>query len=436
MSKARLGFPVASPCDARLDEAALEDFRAALKRETDLLHSLAGASHVVLHRGRCVVECSSGYADRSNGVPFSTGTLCRLHGATKPLVAAAFLTLVDAGKCKLSDPISKFLPFPEWKGKASARYKRAQQGQEKLGVATLRDLLTNTAGLTNYEQPRNHAGILRRVREGSISDLTGLCDALCMKPLASPPGTRYEYSFAYDMLGRLCEVVSGLPLPAFMQKSLFGPCGMTDTHFSVPERKRKRAARLYEAHKLKGKKGARRLRRAFKLKLWHHKDSAPGILSGGGGILSYNDAGLWSTVKDYAHFCQMLLDGGVAPNGRRILRKATAASIWTDALAAHGGRDGRLRGWHDQDGKAKGSWWDYRGLNLLHSFLDFEEAPSAAAKTRRSSSMWFSGGGGVFWTIDKTRQLVTLSFTQCFGGREDDSDGQGPLAYRIAPYVE
>eukprot|EP00928_Gymnodinium_smaydae_P074501 TRINITY_DN57546_c0_g1_i1.p1 TRINITY_DN57546_c0_g1~~TRINITY_DN57546_c0_g1_i1.p1 ORF type:complete len:453 (-),score=36.39 TRINITY_DN57546_c0_g1_i1:94-1452(-) len=446
------GFPSASLKSARLDDSTLESFRASLRRETSELASLAGAAHVILHRGKCVFSCEDGWANIESGKRFRLNTLCRLHGATKPLIAAAFLALVDAGKCRLSDPISKYLQFPDYisLGKASRGGQRSRaasksgktpikkdehNSKSKRVCATLRDLLTMTAGL-GYEDTSSYKGVMKSVRSGAISDLTGLCDALLQQPLQAPPGTRYEYSFCHDMLGRVCEVISGLPLEKFMKKYLLQPLGMKDTHFVVPAHKMDRAAELYEC-----KKVGRRVRgnTPYMLKPYEAKGgSAPGILSCGGGVLSYEDAGMWSTAADYARFCAMLSDGGRAPgSGCQILRPATARALWQDALAELGGRDGRLAGWHDSDGPAKGGWWDYRGLSLLHSFLDLDEAPRPPSKKpRRSSSMWFSGGGGAFWTIDRGTGLVTVSFVQTFGGREDESDGFGPLAYRLAPCLE
>ena len=49
--------------------------------------------------------------------------------------------------------------------------------------------------------------------------------------------------------------------------------------------------------------------------------------------------------------------------------------------------------------------------------------------------MWMSGGGGAFWTIDAKTKVITVSLAQTFGGRDDEGDGNGPLAYRIEPYV-
>jgi len=204
-----------------------------------------------------------------------------------------------------------------------------------------------------------------------------------------------------------------------------------------------RVAELYDCQKVKRPAHGSA---PYTLKPYKDKNgSAPGILSGGGGILSYEDAGIWSTTADYARFCTMLLGDGKAPgSGRQVLKASTARAIWKDALAPFGGRDGRLPGWHDSDGPKKGGWWDYRGLSSLHTYLDLNELPRKPVKgpngkmrprPRRASEMWFSGGGGAYWTIDRSSKIITLSFVQTLGGREDESDGLGIMGHRIAPYL-
>lgn len=424
-AKRLAGFPSAAPQTANLDKADLARFRKALTHESETLRSLAGAAHVILHCGKCVFACASGLADRTRGTRFTTRTLCKLHGATKPLVATAFLALVDAGKCCLADPVAKYLPFSD-KVTASGG-KRGPCARQP----TLRDLLTMTAGLGDESAPA-YRGLMRLVRSGKIADLKCFCDAVAEKPLQAQPGKRYQYSFAYEFLGRVCEIISDLSLEDFMRKWLLDPLGMKDTHFVVPAHKLKRCAALYDAKPLKRKRqdGAE-----YGLTPYRHLEKAPMIQSGGGGILSYHDAGMWGTAQDYARFCSMLISGGISPDGRRVLKTSTARALWNDALGPLGGRDGRLLGWHDSDGAEKGGWWDYRGLSLNHAFLDLDETPRRG-RTRRSRSMWFSGGGGAFWTIDARRGLTTVSMSQTFGGRVDESDDHGPLAYRIGAYLE
>jgi len=182
---------------------------------------------------------------------------------------------------------------------------------------------------------------------------------------------------------------------------------------------------LYDAKRVKRSAGSQKA--PYKLKRWSGA-RAKGILSAGGGILSYADPGMWSTAHDYAQFCQMLLNNGVAPNGKRILRHSTVKSIWKDALAAYSRADGRLPGWNDADGPGtRGGFWDYTGCSLLHTHLTFKQPPSKLRPPRRARSMWMGGGGGVYWVLDAERRTVAITFTQGFGGRENDGDGYGPL---------
>jgi len=442
MSPRLAGLPRASPREAGLDPVPLDQLRAALRRETHELQCLSGAAHIVLHRGRCVLACCDGVADRRSRRQWSVDTICKLHGCTKPLVSVAFLTLVDEGKVKLSDPISRFLKFSDRlkrksltaKGKRHAAAAAAAKGVVLKARAckvrklpTLRNLLTMTAGL-GYEHTPAYKPIMKLVRKGSIQDLAGLCNAISQLPLEAEPGTRYEYSFCTDVLGRVCEAISGQRLDRFVERRLLKPLGMKDTHFSVPSRKYHRMAVLYDAQKRA--RGGR-----FALRPWSHPEKAPGIMSGGGGVLSYEDAGMYSTVRDYSKFVQMLVDGGTALNGKRILSERTVRALWGDALAEYARPDGRLPGWNDADGIAKGSSWDTTGCSLLHTHLVFDKPPTGSGPPRRAKTMWMGGGGGTYWVADKERQLVSVSFTQTLGGRQDQSDGLGPQGSDAAPFA-
>mmetsp|Transcript_62084 Transcript_62084/g.110753 ORF Transcript_62084/g.110753 Transcript_62084/m.110753 type:complete len:471 (-) Transcript_62084:53-1465(-) len=424
----RAGFHAVSPESLGLCSKPLKKLRAATKKETDELKCMAGAAHIVLYRGKCVFTCSQGWSDVRRRVRFSLDTICKLHGCTKPLVAAAFLTLVESGKVRLNDPVSKYIRFPEC---VAAGGRRASKPASR--TATLRNLMTMTAGL-GYESHTAYQSLMKKVHQGKINTLADFCESITGVPLMANPGTRYEYSFATDVLGYVCEVVSGTSLDKFVEQSILKPMGMSDTHFIVPARKQRRVAVLYHAKPVTRKTGSTKT--PFSLRPWSGERSPPGILSAGGGILSYEDPGMMSTARDYAQFCQMLLGGGLAPNGRRILQTATVKSLWKDALAAYGRADGRLRGWHDSDGPGTlGGDWDYTGINLLHTHLVFDKAPFASKHPRQGHSMWMGGGGGTCWSIDAKRELVSITFTQFLGGRQSDEDGMGPFGNDASPFA-
>ena len=57
---------------------------------------------------------------------------------------------------------------------------------------------------------------------------------LAKLPLVYQPGTHWSYSVGLDLLGRVIEVVSGMPFDAFLNQRIFDPAGMTSTWFQVP----------------------------------------------------------------------------------------------------------------------------------------------------------------------------------------------------------
>lgn len=423
--KRKYGFPVATPKSIGLDEKPFDELRAATRMETRILRCRSGVSHIVLHKGKCVLSHSDGWANIRKRKRFGPSTICKLHGNTKPLVIAAFLTLVEKGKVRLSDPVSKYIGFSNEVATSSRGTKRVAN------PATLRNLMTMTAGL-GYEHDESYSKIMKRVRIGDIANLVDFSAALSQVPLIATPGSRYEYSFGTDILGRVCEVVSGQRLDKFVEESLLRPLGMNDTHFVLPSKKKERVALLYDAIKSKRLKSTKD--GMYTLRLWSHPEKAPGIMSGGGGILSYEDPGMIGTAQDYAQFCYMLSNNGVAANGRRILKASTVKSLWDDALHLYSRKDGRLPGWNDADDSG---FFDKVGCSLLHTHLVFKNGPSGGGKPRKAHSMWMGGGGGTYWVIDRRRQFVSVSFTQTFGGRQrDDSDGLGPFCDDAAPFME
>ena len=65
-------------------------------------------------------------------------------------------------------------------------------------------------------------------------DLAGVCDRLAELPLLFQPGTEWNYSMGIDVLGRVVEVIAGVPLDDFVQEHVLDPLGMTDTVWHVP----------------------------------------------------------------------------------------------------------------------------------------------------------------------------------------------------------
>jgi CubicO group peptidase (beta-lactamase class C family) len=290
---------------------------------------LAGVVGLLARRGRIVWFEAYGWRDREASSPMPRDALFRIASMSKPITSVAVMTLVEEGRILLSDPVSRYLPEL---GKLSVAVEQRDAATGEVRVETVpaaremtvQDLLRHTAGLT-YGFFAD-SWVDRRYRELGIlstdQTLAETVSKLGTLPLKHQPGTVWEYSIAVDVLGRLVEVVSGLPFDRFLAERLFAPLEMRDTSFNPPASALGRVASLYEPA------DGESLR---PVKLGRSQDPAQTTtyFSGGGG--------LYSTARDYARFAQMLLDGGTL-DGRRVLGRKTVELMRSDHLGASGGR--------------------------------------------------------------------------------------------------
>jgi len=313
----------AIPESAGMSSARLARLAPALQAYVDS-GRVAGVVTIVARRGRIVAVDSAGWADREARIPMRSATIFRLASMSKPITSVAALMLVEDGKLLLSEPIATYLPAFRHMMVLITRGDSARGTRDSLVPAargiTVRDLLTHRAGITYtfadgsptepyYLQAGIHDGIAEG--EGTIA---ATVDRIGAQPLAFQPGARWLYGLSTDVLGRLIEVVSGMPLDRFFEQRIFRPLGMRDTYFYVPDDKVTRIAVPYTrdstglrpmdpvqriGHLLVGGRGTRGSRTYF---------------SGG--------AGLYSTAPDYARFLQMLLNGGEL-DGVRLLSPKT-----------------------------------------------------------------------------------------------------------------
>jgi CubicO group peptidase (beta-lactamase class C family) len=222
--------------------------------------------------------------------PLDEATIFDAASLTKPVVTATLVQLLrERGLLDMEAPLQRYLPDCGDAGKAAI---------------TLRQLLTHSSGLP-ASLPGNGAG-----------DWAGAAAAqriACGLPLAAPPGTQFRYSDVnYILLGRIVERASGQPLEQLAEQALFGPLGMGDSGY-LPLR-RMAAARIAPTERLAD---GRLLRGEV------HDPTARKM----GGVAGH--AGLFTTTADLARFARMLLAGGVAEDGRRLLSADSVALLTT-----------------------------------------------------------------------------------------------------------
>ncbi|WP_126286343.1 serine hydrolase domain-containing protein [Burkholderia stagnalis] len=186
---------------------------------------VVGAVVLVARHGALRYARAVGLADREAGTPMREDTLFRLASVTKPIVTAAAMRLVAAGRIGLDEPVARWLPdfTPTLPDGGPARI-------------TLRHLLSHTAGLGYRFLEADGDGPYARAGVSDGMDLARITLAenlrrIARVPLKYAPGTSWDYSLAIDVVGALIEAVDGRPLADAVAALVTTPLGMTDTAF-------------------------------------------------------------------------------------------------------------------------------------------------------------------------------------------------------------
>jgi CubicO group peptidase (beta-lactamase class C family) len=309
------GLPQASPEQVGLSSERLARIGAAMQAHVDE-DRIAGAVGLVARRGKVAYLESWGLRDMGREVPMDTDAIFRIYSMTKPITSVAVMMLFEEGLFFLNDPVGRYLPeLQELEVALPPDSASGERTTRRTRPVTIRDLLRHTSGLTYgffgntyVDSLYRQAGVLSR-----DSTLAQMVTTLASLPLLYEPGTRWHYSVSTDVLARLVEVVSGMPLDQFFDERILDPLGMYDTEFYVDETRRDRFARMYR-HDGNGNlvpgDSTGYLRK-------------PSFLSGGGGLTS--------TASDYLRFAQMLLNGGEL-DGVRLLGTKTVELMTANHL--------------------------------------------------------------------------------------------------------
>ena len=280
----------------------------------------AGINVLVRRHGEEVLYTQAGMADMSEGRLIQRDSIFRLYSQTKPITAAAVMLLVERGLIDLMDGVDKFLP-----GFRNPRIVDREGNITKAPRAPwIMDLLGMTAGLSypGDDPAGQYATKVFEEAHAAINAGSGIptvefMNRLGQQPLAFAPGTHWRYSTCADVLGAVVEVVSGKRFGEFLRDELFIPLNMVDTAFCVPEEKMDRFVTCYE----RGPEG---------LTPWLGMNLACGVYDRDPAFES-GGAGLVSTLEDYSHFADMMMNKGIW-NGKRILSPKSVEFLTTPQL--------------------------------------------------------------------------------------------------------
>jgi len=307
------GLPNAkTPEEVGLSTERLKRISAGFQEDVDK-GMIPGAVIMIVRKGKVAYFEAIGYKDREKSIPMKRDSIFRIASMSKPFTSLAIMMLAEEGKIQLFKPASTYLP--EFKDlKVGVEKTDPTTGQKELTLVpperemTVQDLLRHTSGITYGIFGKSLVkDLYNKTKEGNPFDFNQTNAEMVTKfsklPLASQPGTTWEYSQSTDVLGRIVEVVSGLELDAFIAKRIAKPLKLSDTGFWAEREKRAMHVAEPQVDPATGKRPSM-IPDATKRPRW---------ISAGGGMLS--------TASDYARFCQMLLNKGTLDGVRMVAPK-------------------------------------------------------------------------------------------------------------------
>ncbi len=294
---------------------------------------IPGAVALVSRKGQRIYYKSFGFADIETEKLMKNDSIFRIASMTKAITTVGVMQLYEKGYFQLNDPISKFIPsFKNPKVLlATDENDVVIETRDATREIKIIDLLTHSSGLGYpfIPSPLQKTYIANGIING-ISDkdqsLSSQINKLAKLPLLFDPGDRYSYGLNTDVLGYLIEVVSGQTLNDYFHNEIFLPLKMLDTYFYLPENKYHRLASLYAY---------------MDKKLIPYTDDAITDLGNfnypiSGAMTYYSGgAGLSSTVSDYSHFVEMLLNYGDF-NGKRLLGRKSVELMVSPRMDMNG----------------------------------------------------------------------------------------------------
>ena len=345
-----------------------------------------GAIALVMRDGRVVYRKAFGVNEIGTQQPLRADAIVRIASQTKAVTSVGLMLLYDEGRFQLDDPISKYLPaFRNPRVLATFNPKDSTYTTVPArSEVTIRQLFTHTSGISYPAIGSKEAQAIyakARIPSGigtPAGSLATAMEALGALPLMHQPGERFTYGLSVDVLGRLIEVLAGQSLDQFLRARLFEPLRMRDTYFYLPAAKHARLAELWTedaTHNTQPRMPQGRMVPSY--------PKARGTYFSGG-------AGLSSTIDDYAHFLQMLLNNGTY-NGRRLLKPATVALITQNQIGEV------MQGDHK--------------FGLGFSLTTAESAAKQPVGPSAGSYEWGGIFGTTYW-VDPKQKIVALIYTQ------------------------
>ncbi|MFP6596438.1 MAG: serine hydrolase domain-containing protein [Candidatus Hydrogenedentota bacterium] len=384
-----LGLPTADPESLGMSSEKLDKIPTLLASLVNN-QQVPGFVTVVARDGKVVHFNAFGSRDVEREKPMTPDTIFRMYSMTKPITGVAVMILVDEGKLKVTDNLSKYLPeFSEMTVMEVSKIGSTQIVPAKSPI-TVENLLMHTSGLIYgifdggpLGELYNENGINSDGSSGNT--LEEFSKMVAKMPLKAHPGTEWNYSVSMDVLGRVVEVVTGQRYGDFLEERIFQPLGMKDAGFYVPAENADRLAANY------GPKTGGSGMVLIDDPLTSAFLKVPSLDSGGGGSVG--------TAKDYLRFAQMLLNGGEL-DGVRIISEESAEAMTSDHMGPEYGTT-----------PIKVSGFVLPGVGFGYTGAVVRESSKQTVFGGPGEYTWAGYASTDFW-IDKKENIVGIVLTQ------------------------
>jgi len=388
--------PRAKPEDVGISTERLQRIHNLIQGHIDA-GSFSGAVTLIARNGKIAHLEAQGLMDIESKKPMAKDAMFRIMSMTKPVVGVATMMMIEEGKVRLNDPVSRFIPefknlkvgvlIPDPPGArgaapaatAAATGQRGQRGAPPNFYTvpadreiTIKDLLTHTSGLVSGTISNSENGKVALKGKESNADYIPRLGGV---PLEFQPGTRWAYSAqaGFDTLVLVVERASGQKFDQFAKQRIFDPLGMKDTFFYPAESYKPRIATRYT------KTGTNPLQ-----KVQNEANFMNGVFFSGGG-------GLITTAEDYLQFGLMLQNGGQL-NGKRLLGPRTVEIMRSVVIP------------DTLQGRARGESF---GLSMR-----VVSDPIQRGTAISTGSFGWSGAYGTHFWVDPKEKIVAVLMTQ------------------------
>ena len=385
----------AAPEDVGMSPAALANVARLVQRYVDL-GRIPGGISVVVRRGKLVHFETYGSMDDEASKAMSPGAIFRIYSMTKPIASLGLMTLYEEGRFQLDDPASKYIPqFKDLRVMIAGGTADEYQTREPAREMTVRDLLMHTSGLVSpaggivvstsaVAELYRRAGLSSSGGQGTLAETI---DKLGELPLKCDPGSEWNYGISTDVVGHLCEVISGQRFDDFLQERILRPLGMVDSGFTVPAASLERFTANYR-YVSEGR--------------YELIDSPAESPYGRPRTYLSGAAGMVSTAADYLRFIKMLANRGTL-DGTRIIGARTLQLMAMNHLL-----DGRDLGSMNSQGPSETA---REGIGFGLGFAVLLD-PARAQIVGTPGEYYWGGAASTAFFVSPADDLAMLFLTQ------------------------